>query len=148
MIEILVTLVVLGVMAAIAVPTFYNWYPNYRLKAAAREVYTTFQTARLAAIKEGTATTFAAVTFDTTNNSYQAFIDTNNDWVPTGSEQILRQVTLPADVKIAAVTLPSARTRFNDRGLVDSGTGYVELQNDKNKTETITLLPAGSAQIQ
>ena len=151
MIEMLVVMVVLSILAALAVPTFSRWYPNYRLKAAAREVYSTLQTARLAAIKEGSATTYGAVTFDTANKTYRAFIDTNNDWAPTGTERILKQVTLPDSVSFKDISLPGDRTRFNNRGLVDmtgSGDGQVELQNDNGREETITLVPAGAVKIE
>jgi len=150
LIEMLVVMVILGILASLAVPTFSRWYPNYRLRAAAREVYSTFQTARLAAIKEGSATTYGAVTFDTGNKTYRAFIDTNNDWAPTGTERILKQVTLPDSVDFDDITLPTDRTRFNNRGLVDmtgSGDGTVKLKNDNGREETVTLLPAGSVKI-
>jgi prepilin-type N-terminal cleavage/methylation domain-containing protein len=36
LIEVLMTIVVLAILAAVAVPGFSVWLPNYRLKAAAR----------------------------------------------------------------------------------------------------------------
>lgn len=151
MIEMLVVMVVMAVLATIAIPTFTRWFPNYRLKTAAREVYSTFQTARLAAVKAGNASTYAAVTFDTGNKTYMAFIDEDGDWAPTGTERILKQVTLPNDVNFNDVNLTSDRTRFDNRGLVDvigSSAGFVELVNDRGRTEKITLRTSGSAQIE
>jgi type IV fimbrial biogenesis protein FimT len=152
LIEMLVVMVILGILATLAIPTFSVWYPNYRLKTAAREVYSTFQAARLAAVKAGNINTYGAVTFDTGNKSYTAFIDEDDNWSPTGTERILKQVTLPDDVTFKNITLPSDRARFDNRGLVDvsppNNAGLVELENDNGRTETITLNPAGSVKIQ
>ena len=147
MIELLVVMVVLSVLATVAIPTFSRWYPNYRLRTAAREIYSTFQTARMAAIKTGNASTFGAVTFDTGNKTYMAFIDEDDNWVPTGTERILKQVTLPDDVDYNDITLASDRTRFNSRGLVTGGTGDVELVNDNGRTQKITVWTAGNIEI-
>ena len=147
LIELLVVMVVLSVLATVAIPTFTRWYPNYRLRTAAREIYSTFQTARMAAIKTGNASTFGAVTFDTGNKTYMAFIDEDDNWVPTGTERILKQVTLPDDVDYNDITLASDRTRFNSRGLVTGGTGYVKLVNDNGRTQKITVWTAGNIEI-
>ena len=151
MIEMLVVMVILGILATLAIPTFSVWYPNYRLKTAAREVYATLQTARLAAVKNGNSTVYGAVTFDTGTKTYTAFIDEDNNWAATGAERVLKQVTLPDDVDFKNITLTSDRTRFTSRGLVDltgSTAGQVELENDNGRTETIILNPAGSVKIQ
>lgn len=147
MIELLVVMVVLSVLATVAIPTFSRWYPNYRLRTAAREIYSTFQTARMAAIKTGNASTFGAVTFDTGNKTYMAFIDEDDNWVPTGTERILKQVTLPDDVDFNNISLVSDRTRFDSRGLVTGGTGDVELVNDNGRTQKITVWTAGNIEI-
>jgi len=52
--ELLVAVAVLGIMAAIAIPTFSVWLPNYRLGGAARDLYSNFQFARMNAIKSNT----------------------------------------------------------------------------------------------
>ncbi len=52
LLELMVTLVVAGIMAAIAIPNFMNWLPNIRLKSAARDLFSNMQNARMMAIKE------------------------------------------------------------------------------------------------
>ena len=51
LIELLVVIVMIAVLAAIAIPAFSKWLPNYRLKQAARELYSNLQRTKLAAIK-------------------------------------------------------------------------------------------------
>jgi type IV fimbrial biogenesis protein FimT len=71
--EVIVVVALIGIMAAIAIPAIMSWVPNYKLKAAARDVYSTLQKARSIAVKTNGN---AAVIFDTANNEY----DFCDDW--------------------------------------------------------------------
>jgi len=51
LIELVVVLVIIGIMAAIAVPNIIAWLPNMRLKAAARDLYSAAMKAKGEAIK-------------------------------------------------------------------------------------------------
>jgi prepilin-type N-terminal cleavage/methylation domain-containing protein len=46
LIECLILLVVLSILAGIAIPAFSAWLPEYRLKNAARDIYSTLQRAK------------------------------------------------------------------------------------------------------
>lgn len=46
LLEILILLVVLSILAGIAIPAFSAWLPEYRLKNAARDIYSTLQRAK------------------------------------------------------------------------------------------------------
>ena len=50
--EIVIVMAILAVLAAVAIPGYSVWLPNYRLKAAARDVVSNFQLAKMGAIKE------------------------------------------------------------------------------------------------
>ena len=54
--EILVIMVILAALAAIAIPTFAVWLPNYRLKSAARDLYSNFQMAKMGAVNKNGVT--------------------------------------------------------------------------------------------
>ena len=51
-IELLVVFVIIAVLAAAAIPSFAVWMPNYRVKKAARDLYSDMQLAKLGSIKE------------------------------------------------------------------------------------------------
>jgi prepilin-type N-terminal cleavage/methylation domain-containing protein len=55
LIEVLMTIVILAILAAVAVPGFSVWLPKYRLKSAARDVVSNFQLAKMGAIKNNRA---------------------------------------------------------------------------------------------
>ena len=46
LLEILILFMVLSILAGIAIPAFSSWLPEYRLKNAARDIYSTFQRAK------------------------------------------------------------------------------------------------------
>ena len=52
LIEVLMTIVILAILAAVAIPGFSAWLPKYRLKAAARDMVSNFQLAKMGAIKD------------------------------------------------------------------------------------------------
>ena len=54
LIELLVVIVIFAILAAIAIPAFSNWLPSYRLRQAARDVYSNLQRAKVNAIKSNT----------------------------------------------------------------------------------------------
>ena len=64
MIELIVTLAVLAILVAIAIPSYNSLMPRYRLNGAARQVATDLMKARMQAVKLSTNVT---VTFTTTS---------------------------------------------------------------------------------
>src|SRR5258705_9156313 len=72
LVELLVALMIMGIMAAIAVPRFSGLIKNYRLTNAARVIWLDLHRAKMMAIKQGrtmrvdfTATSYNIVRVDT-----------------------------------------------------------------------------------
>jgi prepilin-type N-terminal cleavage/methylation domain-containing protein len=78
--ELLMVIVVLAIVASIAIPGFSRWLPNYRLRVAARDVFSNFQHARLTAVKRYAV---CAITFGQavggTIYDYVIFVDKDSD---------------------------------------------------------------------
>ena len=156
LIELLVTSVVLGIMVAIAIPGFSSWLPNYRLKGAAREVYSNMQLARLGAIRGNTDW---AIVFDAGVTPGRYFIcsddGANDTWdgpPAVGGDDVAEKTvdladygnsvsyghgsaTTPIDTTFGddiTYTPPDNVAVFNPRGT--GSNGYVYLQNNKNTT--------------
>jgi prepilin-type N-terminal cleavage/methylation domain-containing protein len=49
--EVMVVICMIGILAAIAIPTYSSWVPDYRLRKAARDLYSNFQRAKMGAIR-------------------------------------------------------------------------------------------------
>ena len=136
MIEMLVVMVVLSVLATIAIPTFSRWYPNYRLRTTAREIYSTIQTAKMTAVKENTN---VVVWFDKDNDTFGAFVDTNGDNSKDGGERSLKDGTIHEDVDlydIADFGLGDL-TYFDTRGLAEGGWGNIKLRRSDDPNSRI-----------
>jgi type IV fimbrial biogenesis protein FimT len=61
LLELLMVVLIISIITAMAIPGFGVWLPNYRLKSAARDVFSNFQLAKLSAVKQNRAW---AVIFD------------------------------------------------------------------------------------
>ena len=150
LIEVLMTIVVLAILAAVAVPGFSVWLPKYRLKAAARDMVSNFQLAKMGAIKNNRAW---AVVFDpvVTPGRYYVCSDlgANGSWEgPAGDDTVEKEVGLESygngiDFGHGNATNPVASTfgandisyqteiaLFNSKGTV-SYLGYVYLSNTR-----------------
>ena len=51
LIQLTVVIALLAVLTAVSVPNFLSWLPKYRLKCAARDLYSNLQLAKMSAIK-------------------------------------------------------------------------------------------------
>jgi type IV fimbrial biogenesis protein FimT len=166
--ELLVTFAIISILAAIAVPGYSRWLPNYRLKSAARDVLSNFQMAKLTAIKKGIncTITFNQVIGGTTYD-YVVYEDANNNLEYDAGEQVVNQVAFSehyAGVNFDTAQgggdgltfmdndnlLPSIAFRLN--GLTRNnagvaGAGTVFLKNTHNKTTSIDVSAAGNVTI-
>jgi type IV fimbrial biogenesis protein FimT len=90
LIEVLMTIVILAILAAVAVPGFSVWLPNYRLKAAARDMVSNFQLAKLTAVKRNTN---CAVTFNQAISGrtydYVVYVDSDKDLEYDAGEEVI-----------------------------------------------------------
>jgi len=151
LIELLVALIVLGILTAIAIPGFSTWLPKYRLKHAARDVYSNMQLAKMGAIRSNADW---AIVFDAGANRYLVCSDSGDgDWTTVGNNDTEKTVNLgdyssgvayghgnatddipgggapPAD----DITYTNDVLVFNSRGTGSGGYVYLE-----NTSSTIT----------
>jgi len=122
MIELLITVSVFGIMAAIAVPNFLSYLPNWRVRSASRDLYSNLQLAKMAAVKNsGTCT----ITYSTpgTYTISGAMTKTVN-LIDYGSG-----VTFDGPNN---ETFTVASVTFNSRGWITGSLGYAYLSNASN----------------
>ncbi len=78
LVELMVVIGIIAIMAAAGTPSFLNWLPNYRLRSAARDIYSTLQNARLLAVRENTS---VRVVFNNLVSPGFYIVDINNNGV-------------------------------------------------------------------
>jgi type IV fimbrial biogenesis protein FimT len=97
-VELMVAVAVIAILAATAVPTIMNRLPDYRLRKAARDMYSHFQQARLQAVRMNTE---FAVLFDNASNNYQLI-----SGGPDGVFESIPPAAIPTDDDIVLNTTP------------------------------------------
>jgi prepilin-type N-terminal cleavage/methylation domain-containing protein len=169
LLELMVTIVILCVLLGLAIPGFSRWVPNYRLRGAARDIYSNLQLAKMTAVKDRKR---CRVSFDVANSRYQLISVSSgpNGTFGDGDDVTLTLKTVnfseygsgvgyghgsaTAGVGGAGfdngVTLDEDGIVFDSRGMVfrpsgpaASADGYVYLQNNKNGAYAVGVLTSG-----
>jgi prepilin-type N-terminal cleavage/methylation domain-containing protein len=113
--ELMVTIAIMAVIAAITMPPYLKWWRTSRLQSALSSFTVDLEMAKTEAIREN-----AFVVVEFYSGSYRIFVDSNKDWGSSGENVLLNRV-LPPGVSIdaASLTLPTVndKVRFNSRGI-------------------------------
>ncbi|MBW1855440.1 MAG: GspH/FimT family protein [Deltaproteobacteria bacterium] len=120
-VELLTTIAIIAILAAIAIPAFSGWIPRYRLKMAARDLYSNMQLAKLTAVRQNQD---CSITFSTSPDNYA--VSLINKTVVLGDYGS----GVKFDDPTHSLTFATSPLTFNPRGL--SNSGYVYLSNEKN----------------
>lgn len=154
MVEMLITLIIMVVVLAIAVPSFVVWLPNYRLSSAARDLFSSMQQAKMAAIQNnGTYT----IVFNAGTKSYEVQDKSGNpvkkvdlaDYdsnITYGNGNAANQITgagFGGDfiTYVADASSSNDEATFTSRGL--GKTGYVYLANQKGTAYVVGSQQSG-----
>ncbi|MBC8282855.1 MAG: GspH/FimT family pseudopilin [Nitrospinae bacterium] len=97
LIEMVVTMAIMGIVAAIAIPNFSKWKEKHEINGQAQKVYFDLMLARTTAIKSNNN---VRVAFDTTAHTYQIHEDSNDDGNLDAGENV-KNATLENDVQFA-----------------------------------------------
>jgi prepilin-type N-terminal cleavage/methylation domain-containing protein len=170
LIELMVTIAILCILLGFAIPGFSRWIPNYRLRGAARDIYSNFQLAKMTAVKDRAR---CGVLLDVANSRYRVVsagpnrtFESNSGSVG-GDDVTLKTVNFSeygsgvgyghgsatGGVGGAAfdnnVTFDEDGIVYDSRGMVfkPSGAagadGYVYLQNDRNNAFAVGVWSSG-----
>jgi type IV fimbrial biogenesis protein FimT len=170
LIELMITIIILSVLLGLAIPGFSRWLPNYRLRGAARDIYSNLQYAKMTAVKDRAG---CGVLFDVASSRYQVISSGPNRTFEStsgsvgGDDVVLKTVNFSeygsgvayghgsAGTAIGSgfdndVTFPGDGIVFDSRGMVLSPSGavstgdyYVYVQNNKNNTYAVGVWSAG-----
>ena len=125
LVELMITLAVLAILSAVAVPNFLDWIPKYQLKGAASELFSNLQLAKMTAIKENTT---CSVAFSTSPDRYVISI-------PGKTIKTVALSSYGGGVAFlhpeGSQAIPSSAIQFNARGMRNPPSSYAYLSNDK-----------------
>jgi len=167
--ELMITIVILCILLGLAIPGFSSWLPKYRLRGAARDIYSNLQLAKMTAVKDrnrckvlfnvaggsyqvssvssGPNGTFGdaddvTVTLKTVNFSeYGSSVGYGNGSATSGvgGGGFDNEVTFDED----GIVFDSRGMVFKPSGPAATADGYVYLQNNKNSAFAVGVLTSG-----
>lgn len=129
--ELMIAIAIIGILAAAITPSFLSWRDRSKARGDATGLRAAFESAKLRAIKHNTN---VVVTFPDAN-SYRAFIDTNENGVRDGGEDIIVDRSLSPGVTITTNTFTGNDMAFNPRGMA----------NGPNSTGRVIMTSLGGA---
>ena len=90
LVEMCVVIAIFAILAAISIPNYVSWKPTYRLRQAANDMLSDFQSVRSQAIKRNAQ---CAVSLDQTVDGelydYVGYVDENGDFTYDSDEEVL-----------------------------------------------------------
>ena len=156
--ETMITIGIIAILAAIAIPGVLGWLPRYHLGNAARDILAAVEDARLEAVKQNTS---IGLSFDTAGDSYTIWIDSvpggsanDHDATLNGVEMPLSTGQMPAGIDMTAADFgPNPRFRFDGMGIPTRtgggpGGGAVTLTNQNGDSRTVLVTRGGNSSIQ
>lgn len=141
--ELMIVIAIVAVVSAISIPNIIGWFPQHRLSVATREMVSTFQMARLKAIKTNTN---IVVAVNVGADTYTVFQDDSLDWVLDGGEREWTTRPLPPGIDITAAAFGGgASVRFDRRGFPqdvagNSTNGSVTFDNGRGTIHSIVTV--------
>jgi type IV fimbrial biogenesis protein FimT len=91
-IELLIAVTVVGVLAALAAPSFSYLIANSRHQASINSLIGAVNLARVEAVKRGSQVTLGTISEDTTwTGGYRMWVDSNGDDTLSTGEEVIRQ---------------------------------------------------------
>jgi prepilin-type N-terminal cleavage/methylation domain-containing protein len=144
LVELLITLVLLGIVAAIAIPSFRGWIDNTNLKAAARTLSSDIAYMREAATSSGRSHTIA---YDMAQNRYTLRWDSDGvgTYADVPNYPALRLLSdHGSGIQITSVSQTPIK-------IISSGAinpfGNVVITNNRGSTATISTLITGRSHV-
>jgi Tfp pilus assembly protein FimT len=166
LLELLTTIGMITILCLIAIPTFTAWLPNYRLKQAARDLYSNLQRTKMGAIRANE--TWGIQFVNGANPKYLIYsLGPNRTWENGGGDDKYQHITINLSaykgVKFGHGTattdvdghvfgaggdisykVPDGVAVFSNRGTVVNPGGYIYLSNTKGTAYAVgTPNPAG-----
>jgi prepilin-type N-terminal cleavage/methylation domain-containing protein len=144
MVEVAVTLSILGILTAIAVPSYLSWLPRHRLQTSARKIYDDMNLAKIQAVKDNGN---ACIQFYPATDTYTVYIDVDGvTGYTAGVDTLIKgNVALEKDVNITDTNFTSNTCGFNNRGLLPSGILPAIVQGQVRLTNPTTLVDVNAA---
>lgn len=146
LLETMVVAAIIGILAAVAIPVFSQWLPNYRLKSAALDLFSNLQLAKMEAVKANSnkQVIFNAGGYQKADGTVVTLADYKSN-VRFGKGNATQKVeggNFSGDW--VTYSSPDDIAEFNSRGMGNNtAVGYVYLTNDKGTAYAVGSRASG-----
>ena len=160
LVEVVMVVAIIGILAAIAIPSFLSWLPNIRLKAAARDLYSIIAKAKLEAVKRNACMgiSFTTVSYPSKGGSYVFFIDDGSgsggiacNGQQDGGEISVTTMMMGADISLVSASNiggPSAICINSNAVVCGSQSGNVQFRNNQSRWYRATIVASGGVRLE
>jgi type IV fimbrial biogenesis protein FimT len=140
--ELMVTIAIIGILAAIAIPNVIAWRNNAQFNAAVREVKSAIEGARMAAIRTNLS---ASVAFNNTN-AFTTQTQTIAGGFPVAGAVVIHRMMPGISINS---NFGGNQLTFNNRGMPANGiAGTVTVQHVNGLSRRVVVTMVGSSTIQ
>ncbi len=151
LIELMITLVVAGILLAIAIPNFQSFLVNNTITSASTEVLGTLNYARSEAVTRGGSVTVCpsangAACGGSWGNGWIVFVDHDSGGTVNGTDQVLRVHSALTNNYSAGSTLTDSSSAavsyltYSRSGIAnDTGTIAICYKNDRTRSQAISI---------
>jgi type IV fimbrial biogenesis protein FimT len=144
LIELLIVVAIIGILTGIALFSSRGMLENYKLKGAARQIYSDMQLARLRAIKEG-----VNCALEYAGNTYAIKFPGIDGSFGTSDDTLIKSVDLAADYRGVSISSGPSRNIFHPKGTAAPLIGGTVALTNGIKTRQVSVNPStGNIRIQ
>ncbi len=145
LLEMMTVIAIVAIVSAIAIPNLISYATTYRLRSAARDVYSNLQEARTKAVQQNTrwAVNFSAAGYQVIN------CGPDNDCSSATASDDITVKTIVVGQDYPGITMVQTfsgnQVAFTSEGTCDaSAAGNITFTNAKGKTATVTVSASGA----
>ena len=165
LLEMMIVVAIIGVLAAIGIPSYLSWLPEKKLQTVSRQLFVDLQQAKMMAIKRNrtVAISFAIANcgtvppanLPTPAGSYTVFMDDGSgggtalDGIRNGTEWVIKNSDSLSGAALCTASFGSTSppyVSFKPQGLPDNP-GTVAFYNIEQKSYSVTVTNAGSIKL-
>lgn len=127
MLELMVACAIILILSTISIAGFSSWLPGYRLKSAARDLYSNMQQVKMTAIKQQAN---SVITYSIAPHQYQYTLSGVSKTVVLSDYGSGIGFAGPAGFSTPNPPYDQAIITFNSRGMCTGSVGYAYLSNE------------------
>jgi type II secretion system protein H len=147
LIEVMIVVAMIGIAAAIALPSMGDLIQEYKLRSMARQIVSSLQRLKVMSIKENTD---ALIQLDETNGRCTLFLDDNNSDTFDDASELISTIDIAAEgLQVQSNFDPGTLDvlGFNSRGMPAKGVGTITIIKDATRQKQITVNQAGNIRV-